>query len=197
VPRRLIVWLVTLPLAIAGTQIAHALAYRIVTPAHHERANELSATGHGYLAYFPLALAIGTVLVVFALAAEARHMVASPAGSGLRPRAWHFAVVAPALFLCQEHFERLLHDGVFPWHAVLAASFLTGLLLQLPFALAAYVLARLLLHTTRSLGCLLAPPRPRRLRAASTRRLLVSPAAPPLPALALGYGSRGPPPASR
>jgi len=176
--------------------MAHALAYRFVTSAH-ERAYELSTTGHGYLAYLPLALAVGTVLVAFALAAEVRHMVASSASSGLRPRAWHFAVVAPALFFCQEHFERLLHDGGVPWDAALAPSFATGLVLQLPFALAAYVLARLLLHAARSLGRRLTRSRRSRLPSAPVRRPATGFAASRLPALALGYGSRGPPGTSR
>jgi hypothetical protein len=197
VSRRLIAWLVTLPLAVAGTQIAHALAYRLVTSSQSERAHELSATGHGYLVYLPLALAIGAVIVAFALAAEARQLVVTSDDSGLRTRAWHFAVVAPAVFSCQEHFERLLHDGVFPWDAVLAASFVTGLLLQLPFAFAAYALARLLLNAARSLGRLLARPRLRWVRAAATKRPTIAFAAPRFPALALGYGSRGPPPSSR
>lgn len=195
--RRLTVWLVTLPLAVAGTQIAHALAYRLVTPVHHERAHELTATGHGYLAYLPFALAVGSVLVSFALAAEARCMVASSTDCGLRPRAWPFAVVAPALFICQEHFERLFHDGAVPLGAVLATSFLTGLVLQLPFALAAYALARLLLNAARSLGRLFTRLRTSRLSRAHFRRPATCAAAPRFPALALGYGSRGPPVTSR
>ena len=106
VSRRMIAWIVTLPLAVAGTQMAHAIAYRI-TASTNERAHELSATGHGYLAYLPLALAIGAVLVAFALAAEVRHVATRSERAALRPRAWQFAIVAPAIFVSQEHFERL------------------------------------------------------------------------------------------
>lgn len=191
--RRLIVWLVTLPLAVAGTQLAHAFAYRVVSPDAGERAHELSATGHAYLAYLPLMLAVGTVLVVLALAVEIRHIVGAPGRSGLRPSAWGFAALAPAIFTCQEHFERLVQDGVVPWGAALAPSFVAGLLLQLPFALAAYALARLLLRVARSLARLLARrPRPRRVGVAVPRPV-VCVAIPRVPALALGYGSRGPP----
>jgi hypothetical protein len=193
VSRRLILWLVTLPLAVAGTQMAHALAYRVVSPDAGQRAHELSATGHAYLAYLPLMLAVGTVLVVLALATEIRHIVAAPRRSGFRPSAWGFAALAPATFVCQEHFERLVHDGGFPWDAALASSFVVGLLLQLPFALAAYALARFLLRVARSLGRLLAGrSRPRRIRPALPRPV-VRVEVPRLPALALGYGSRGPP----
>ena len=196
VSRRLIAWIVTLPLAVAGTQIAHALAYRLINPAGSERAHELSATGHAYFAYLPLAFAIGAVLVAFALAAEVRHVATRSERAALRPRAWQFGLVAPAVFASQEHFERLIHDGTFPWDAAIAGSFIVGLLLQIPFALAAYGLARLLLHAARSLGGLLAQRR-RRPTFATIQWPACAFIAPRLPALALGYGSRGPPLASR
>lgn len=190
---RFVVWAATVSLAIAGSQLAHALAYRLVTPDATERSHELSATGHGYLAYLPLALAIATVLIVLALVVEMQHIAAAPDRSDSRPNAWSFAAVAPTIFACQEYFERLVHDGVFPWDAALAPSFIVGLLLQLPFALAAYVVARLLLRVARSLGRMLGrPSRPRRIRAA-IRRPAFSASVPRVPALALGYGSRGPP----
>lgn len=189
----MIAWFVALPLAIAGTQAAHALAYRIATPGASERAHELSASGHGYAAYAPLGLAVGAVLVAFAFVVEIRHLAVAPDGRQVRPRAWHFAVVAPAVFTCQEHLERLIHDGAFPWTTVLGASFIAGLLLQLPFALTAYVLARLLLDAARSLGDLLARRKRTRLRPAVVGWPVAMVVAPRLPALAHGYGSRGPP----
>jgi hypothetical protein len=189
---RLIAWLVTLPLAVAGTQFVHSLAYRITTPADSERALELSATGHGYAGYIPLALAIGTVLVAFALIAEGLHLVRASSRS-IEPRAWHFAVVAPALFAVQEHLERLIHDGAFPWTTVLGASFIAGLLLQFPFALVAYVLARVLLDAARSIGDLLLRRRRKRPRPDAASWPAAAIVAPRLPALAHGYGSRGPP----
>jgi hypothetical protein len=137
-------------------------------------------------------LAIGAVLVAFALIAEVLQLAGtSPRRIG--PRAWHFAVVAPAVFATQEHLERLIHDGAFPWTTVLGASFIAGLLLQLPFALVAYVLAQLLLDAARSLGELLAGRKRTRLRPDSARWPVGTIIAPRLPALAHGYGSRGPP----
>lgn len=189
---RLIAWLVTLPLAVAGTQFAHSLAYRLTTTADSERALELSATGHGYAGYIPLALAIGAVLVAFALIAEVLQFAGTSPRS-MEPRAWHFAVVAPAVFATQEHLERLIHDGAFPWTTGLGASFIAGLLLQLPFALVAYVLARVLLDAARSLGELLAGRKRTRLRPDAARWPVSAIIAPRLPALARGYGSRGPP----
>jgi hypothetical protein len=197
VSRRSVLWLLTLPLAVVGSQLAHALAYRLVTSSEAERAHELAATGHAYLAYASAALAVCSVLVVAALAGELRHLLTERGGRASRPSALSFALLAPAIFICQEHVERLLHDGVFPWDAVVQPSFVVGLLLQLPFALAAYLLARLFLRAVHSLGrMLVAPPRWRRLGSPRPRpgiRLSV----PRVPVLALGYGSRGPPAPSR
>jgi hypothetical protein len=184
-----------LPLAVVGSQVGHAFAYRLITPNAVEREHDLAATGHAYLAYLPAALAVCGVLVVVALAVELAHVLADRRRA--RPAALPFAILAPAIFVCQEHLERLLHDGVFPWDAATQPTFVVGLLLQLPFALAAYLLARLLLGVVRSLGRLFSTvPRARVLRAAQSRpraRLDV----PRVPALALGYGSRGPPASSR
>lgn len=189
--RGLIAWGSTLVLAVVGTQVAHALAYRLVTPGEHDRDELLTATGHGYLAYAPLALALGFGVLVTVLIAEVR---ATARRSGTRACAWRFALVAPVVFFAQEHLERLAHDGAIPWSAALEGTFLTGLALQLPFALAAYLLARLLLSAARALGRRLGDrPPPRR---APTPHL-ASPRgqrrAPRVAALALGYGERGPP----
>jgi hypothetical protein len=197
VSRRLTVWLVTLPLAVAGTQLAHAIAYRLAVPEANERAHELSATGHGYMAYLPLALAIGAVLVTYAFVSEVLRLTRSTKRIAMGPQAWHFAIVAPALFACQEHFERLFHGGAFPGDTALDASFIVGLLLQLPFALAAYGLSRLLLQAARTFGDRLARRRHRRLSSAKTNWPSEGFITPRLAALALGYGSRGPPLASR
>jgi hypothetical protein len=191
--RSLIVWLVVLPLAIAGTQVAHALAYRLATREAGERARELSATGHAYLSYLPLALAVGTVVVALALAVEVRFLVVRAPGVGPRPGVWGFALLAPAIFACQEHFERLVHAGAFPWDAAGDPTFLVGLALQLPFAVAAYAVARLLLRAARSLGGLLGRPYPRPRTDVQRVRPATLLSRPRVAALALGYGSRGPP----
>jgi hypothetical protein len=182
----------TLPLAVVGSQLAHAVAYRLVTPDESERAHELAASGHAYLAYAPGALAVCCVLVVLALAGELGHLLSARGAAPSRPSASSFAVLAPAIFVCQEHFERLFHDGVFPWDECLQPAFVIGLVLQLPFALSAFLLARLLLRAVRSLGALLSTSRRSRALA-----FVLRPCAhfvvPRVPALALGYGSRGPP----
>lgn len=156
--RRNVVWLLTLPLAIVGSQVAHALAYRFATAGDVERAHELSSSGHAYLAYAPLALGVCAALVALALARELLGLRAGRVRVS-RPSALTFAVLAPAIFIGQEHFERLVHEGVFPATLFVEMTFVLGLALQLPFALVAYRIARLLLRATRAVARLLASPR--------------------------------------
>jgi hypothetical protein len=186
---RVFLWLLTVSLAVAGSQGAHLLTYRLVEPNADQRAHLLADTGHAYMAYLPLGLALCTAVVLFALIGQARQ--ARPGQAGLA--AWQFGLIAPLVFCCQEHFERLLHDGTFPWDAVLQRTFLLGLALQLPFALAAYLLARLLLRVAHAVALLLGrAPRQRR-TVPILLPLLASVDAPRLPALALGFSTRGPP----
>jgi hypothetical protein len=155
--RRSLVTLLSLALAVAGSQVGHAAVYRIVAPDAREREELLTASGHGYLEHLPLVVALVSVLLAVTLVSE--HLGARAGAAPLRPRAWLFAAVTPAVFVCQEHVERLLHHGSFPWGAGLERTFLLGLVLQAPFALAAYLVARLLLRVARIVGLRLAPPR--------------------------------------
>jgi hypothetical protein len=173
---------------LAGSQAAHALAYRLVFPDASVRLHVLALTGHGYLAWLPLALAVAGALglVGFAFAvgdvARGRHV------RELTPAA--FALLPPVTFVVQELVELSLHTGTDGWHAFAEPTFLPGLALQLPFALLAYLAARLLLRAAVRLGRALAQ-RPLVLGAADwindcdlvetrSRRTTASPRAPPL-----------------
>ena len=191
--RRVVVWLVSVPLAVLGSQVAHELAYRLVTPGAEERAHALSASGHAYLTYAPILLAVCSVLVVLGLAGELAHLLNGGGDGSKRPSPAVFASLAPAIFAFQEHFERVFHDGAFPWDEVVRPTFVVGLLLQAPFALAAYLVARGVLGAVRSLARLLGL-QPRRVGERVAARAPARPFVPGPPALALGYGSRGPPP---
>jgi hypothetical protein len=155
--RRNVVWLITLPLAIVGSQVAHAAGYRLAT-GEGDLAHVLASSGHGYLAYAPLALAVCAVFVVLALVRELVDAIGGDERAS-RPSVLVFSVLAPAIFVAQEHFERLAHDGVFPTSLLVEKTFLLGLALQVPFALVAYALARLLLRATRAAAGLLSSPR--------------------------------------
>ena len=185
--RRGLAWALTLPLVLAGTQAAHTLAYDLVYPQASVRV--LNATGHGYLAYLPVALGLSAAVALTALC-----VAAIDAARGVSPRklpAWAFALLPPAMFVMQELLELSLHTGTFGWRALTAPTFLPGLALQLPVALVAYVAARLLLRTAERVGRALAQP----LRLPASTPLLAPPAATTLRARAVvaGCSSRGPP----
>ena len=90
------------------------------------------------------ALSLAAVaLIVLALAARVLGAWSSPR---TRLAAMPFACLAPAIFVLQEHLEHALATGAVPSAVALEPTFLPGLLLQLPFALVAYALARALLR---------------------------------------------------
>jgi hypothetical protein len=170
--RRRLHWLVALPLVLAGTQIAHWLAYALVYPQAHAR---LLQTGHGYLGWLPLVFGVTGALALVGLGAtvldtaRGRHTRELPAAA--------FALLPLTAFALQELLELSLHTGTFGWRAFLAPTFVPGLALQLPFALVAFVLARMLLRAAEQVGLALARPalaRPARRRSAFEPPLLTA-----------------------
>jgi len=193
--RRRLAWLVSVPLMVAGSQVAHSLAYRIVYPVASERDLVLQQTGHGYFAQAPLVGGIGLALLVAAFVGfvvDARDgRVAGRAG---RVSLARFAVLPPLGFALQEHFERLLHGGDGVFGAVVEPTFVVGLLLQLPFALLAYLVARLLVRVAERVARVFGTARPQRWAAAYHAARFSSLELAPAPsALALGHAERGPP----
>jgi hypothetical protein len=139
-----VAWLTSLGLLGAGWITAHVLSYVLFVP-HAERGEMLSRTGHGY--FRPNDLIVLCVLVALAGAvalvfAPSAHCATSPYLLGLIP---------PVGFVIQEHVERTVSGGAFPTHLVTEPRFLVGLLLQLPFALAALLFARALVRFTEAL----------------------------------------------
>jgi hypothetical protein len=136
----------------AGTQLAHALGYLVVAPDAETRGHLLAETGHRYLAYAPLFL--GICFVIAGGAAVSRAVAAFRGGrSGARtlvPLA--AAALPPAGFLIQEHLERALDGAAASPGILLEPAVLVGLLLQLPVALAALLVAVILLSGAEWLG---------------------------------------------
>lgn len=148
--RRAFAWLLALPLVIGGSQAAHVLAYRWVYPSAGVRVHVLLVTGHGYMTQLPLVLAAAGAAAFVSLVVSAIDAAGGGTVRALPP--WAFALLPPVGFMLQEILERSLHTGTFVWQAVEAPTFLPGLALQLPFAAAAYVTARLLLRTATAVG---------------------------------------------
>ncbi len=180
--RRAAAWLVALPLMLAATTAAHALDYRLVVPNAGARETLLAATGHGSGDWLPLLLAASIATAVVALAGS----------RSAAPRIGPFLALPSLTFVLQEHLERLLHDGVFPWHLVSDPTFAPGLALTIPFGFAAYFAARAILYVARAAAQVLEPIRfasfaeaPRHAPRSATVRLV--------PVLASQHATRGPP----
>jgi hypothetical protein len=197
--RRAAAWLLAIPLMVAGSQVAHVFAFRLVYPQAHVRLEALLATGHGYMvgypAFLPLLFGVlgGMVLVGFlwGIGCDLRR----GRGQAGVP-AWAFGLLPPLGFAIQEFVERWFTGVSFPWQVVLEPTFRIGLLLQVPFALVAYLVARLLLRVAQHVGRVLGGRRELRLRrplgvgALSPSGVLFVPR---VPVLAGGHAERGPP----
>jgi hypothetical protein len=195
VTRRLVAWSLSVPLMLAGTEAAHWLAYRLVYPDSWERSQVLAQSGHGYFSLLPLLGGIAGALVVSGLFLHGRAVAQGGAGRVREVRLAQFASLPPLAFALQEHLERLIHGGTIVGVA-LEPTFMLGLLLQLPFAVAAYLLARFLLRVVGRVARVLGGRAGRRRRAPLwTPRPRFSLELGPvrIPALAGGHAERGPP----
>ena len=148
--RRGLLWLVVLPPLVVASEVAHGAAYWWAYPQVSLRVAVLSRSGHGYLGYAPVALGFLAAVQVIAFAVVVLDRLR---GRPLRSvPAWAFLLIPQLGFVLQEHLERLLATGVFPWWTVLEPSFWRGLLLQFPLGLVAYLVARLLLRTAETVA---------------------------------------------
>jgi hypothetical protein len=133
------------------------------------------------------------ILAAMAIVASGARVLLGRRSAELSPRL--FFTLPPLAFALQEFSERLLRAEAFPFHAALEPRFLLGLLLQLPFGLLALLLARVLLRVVERIVCALARPKMPRLAPPVSWSSRQPFDLPRIPALALGYPQRGPPPA--
>ena len=191
IARSRLAWPLAAPLLAAGLLAGHDLSYRLVTLDAATRAHFLERTGHGYLAFAPLAAALAAALLSVALVwRAARSLRGLPAATA---PAWLFAALPPIAFTLQEHLERLVHDGAVPLDLPRQPVFLLGLALQLPFALAAVVVARTLESVAGSAARALGRPPLPRLHAGACTRPAGAISRARLRSFALACSVRGPP----
>jgi hypothetical protein len=195
--RRVAAWLLSLPLMVVGTQVAHVVAYELVYPNAHVRLSELISSGHGYMVgsrgYLPMLLgvagALDLVAVGWVFAGSVRRTLQRPVP------AWAFALLPLLCYALQEFIERWLAGSPMPWWIVTQPTFRAGLALQLPFALLAFLLARLLLRAAGRAGTGLrqAAPRPAPSDALPRDWLVPRPSRPLSLSMATLHPGRGPP----
>ncbi len=125
-------WLLVVPLATLGVLAGHEIAYALTSTPPEEL--------HGYMSHVPQITLLLTLLSLLG---------ASFVERGRRLARWPFPAVALAGFVAQEHIERLAHDGSVPF-LLDKPFFLVGLVVQALIAIAAWLLARLLVHVVGS-----------------------------------------------
>jgi hypothetical protein len=163
------VWLAATPLLAAGVLVAHVCAYRVTgTP---------TGSAHDYLGHAPQVLAalavVGAALAAFT-------------GRQRAPALWAFPLAGLGAFALLEHVEVISHSGRLAL-VVASPAFVVGLLLQLPFGVAAWLLARALLSS-------LDEPERRRPRLPQPLRVVVMPALPDVRGVPVApLPGRGPP----
>jgi hypothetical protein len=162
--RERLAWLVTLPVAVIGCEAAHALA-NVVLGSPTGEAGELFQGGGPGAGLGPLLASLSLVVVALALAGRAAGAWTTHRVVAAR---LPFALLAPVLFIVQEHVETALHTGAIPFDTVLEPTFLPGLVIQIPFALAGYAIARILIRLADGVRALVAGRR-RALRVGGTR----------------------------
>ncbi|MGI9186093.1 MAG: hypothetical protein ACR2J9_00995 [Gaiellales bacterium] len=187
--RRRSAWLVSLPLVVVGSLLAHQLAYLVVAGTHADAL--LAETGHGYLDQLPTGALLALICLVLGLALAGIDRARERTGQAIPP--WLVALVPMIGFALQEHVERYAHTGQVPWGAALDATFLVGLALQLPFAALVFVIARLLLRTVAAVVAALVSCRRPASRYRASTRFALDPQLARATGLARRLAPRGPP----
>jgi hypothetical protein len=177
----------------AGSVSAHVLGSILFAGSASEPvADEATRASGGYLAQLPVLIGVLVALALVGLGANA-YGARRPRTGGIAP-AW-FLLLPPFSFMVQELAERMLHAESAPFSAIHEPAFVAALLLQLPFAFLAYLLARLLLAVAEEVGRLFGCSEPFPAAAASDfiHPLPILAAWPRTPVLASGHSQRGPP----
>jgi hypothetical protein len=184
VRRQRLSWLLFVPLTAIGGLVAHVAVQAVAVPAHHGAGMPHS---HIDIGHWPLCAAVCGVVGLAGLA------LAGVRGRPARVPLWVFALVPPVGFAVQEEIFAL-SEGLATPSAGLGLAL--GLVLQIPFALAAFLVARALLTFAATIvrsfrarpGVLVRAP-----------AFFLEPLAAMWPqprAFVLGYGQRAPPPRS-
>ncbi len=126
-----------LPLLVAGTEVGTSILDRFAPPSYENA--ELFARGNASHGLLPVFVALGVAILLYAV-----WRVATSRSAGRRHPGWAFASLPFLIFALQEHVEYVVGHGQIPWSLAANPVFLAGLALQVPFAIAAFALAHVL-----------------------------------------------------
>jgi hypothetical protein len=142
--RRLAPWIVAAVLCASGSLGAHAVGYWL------EPSGPAASAGHAWLDLLPALVVAGIVALFASLAVETREVLRQrPTGS---VPGWLFLVLPASAFVVQEHVERAAATAQLPVDTLAQPAVLAGLILQLPFGIAALLAARLLTRASVALA---------------------------------------------
>ncbi len=141
--RRVLTWLVTIPISLAGVEFGHALINAIAGSPTGLHGELFQRNGPG-AGLGPLMASVAVGMVLLGLSARIAGIGGNSSGVPLSPVP--YACVAPLAFIVQEHVETVLHTGQLSLSTVRDPDVPAGPRAQVPFALAAYLIARLLLR---------------------------------------------------
>jgi hypothetical protein len=150
------VWLVSFPIALFGMLAAHAVANAAV--GSPEGAGEVFASAASGAELVPVVAALVAGAILLGLIGRVAGRWCFTAGG--RSLALQFALLPLLGFVLLELGERFAHGGVGASDSLHGPTFLLGLALQLPFALAGYLAARVLLCLSDGVRALIARRRP-------------------------------------
>jgi len=142
--------LIILPLLAIGSEAAHALL-GLVAPRGYLGA-ELFDGPFGTGTLLPLVLSLAVVVAVAGL------VTASADSRTLHTSRFLIAALPLVAFTIQEYVEYAIGHGAMSWTVAAHPAFAYGLALQLPFAVIAYLAARLVLVLGVAVSTLFTPP---------------------------------------
>jgi hypothetical protein len=125
-------WLVALPLLLLGSELGQWVLGRLDSAAPRGVGSALSPA-HVSSPFFGVSVVIGLVLVAWRPAT-------------VRFSRSLFASLPLCVFAAQEHMEYVIGHGNQPWTVSFHRWFFIGLLIQIPFVLLSYLVAKLLIR---------------------------------------------------